>query len=89
MVNLYKISIIIPVYNVEPYISDCLQSVMRQTYKGEIECILVDDCGTDKSVEIAEKRIAEYDGPIEFKVLHHDHNRGLSAALITRWSEVK
>ena len=74
------ISIIIPIYNVEPYIADCLQSVMRQTYTGLLECILVDDCGMDKSIEVAEKLIAEYEGPIEFKVLHHEHNRGLSAA---------
>ena len=74
------VSIVIPVYNVEPYITDCLQSVMYQTYTGPLECILVDDCGTDKSIEVAEKLIAEYDGPIEFKVLHHEHNRGLSAA---------
>lgn len=74
------ITIVIPVYNVEPYISDCLQSVMRQTYLGPLECILVDDCGMDKSIEVAEHLIAEYDGPVEFKVLHHDHNRGLSAA---------
>ena len=75
-----KFSIVIPVYNVEPYVSDCLQSVMRQTYKGSMECILVDDCGTDKSIEVAEKLIDEYEGPIDFKVLHHEHNRGLSAA---------
>lgn len=75
-----KVSIIIPVYNVEPYIEDCLQSVMRQTYLGMMECILVDDCGTDKGMEVAERIIAEYVGPIEFKVLHHEHNRGLSAA---------
>lgn len=77
--NLPFVSVIIPVFNVEPYITDCLQSVMRQTYKGEIECILVDDCSTDNSMEVAEKLIAEYDGPIEFKILHHDHNQGLSA----------
>lgn len=75
-----KISIIIPIYNVEPYIEECLQSVMRQTYRGMIECILVDDCGTDKSIEIAKRIIAEYEGPIEFRVLHHEQNRGLSAA---------
>ena len=38
-----KVSIIVPIYNVEPYIEECLQSVMRQTYSGMIECILVDD----------------------------------------------
>lgn len=75
-----KVSIIIPVYNVEPYIEECLQSVMRQTYSGMIECILVDDCGTDNSIEVAERLIKVYDGPIEFKVLHHEHNRGVSAA---------
>ena len=75
-----KISIIIPVYNVEKYIAECLQSVMAQTYKGEIESILVDDCGKDKSIAIAEKLIAEYNGNISFLIMHHDHNRGLSAA---------
>ena len=75
-----KVSIIIPIYNVETYIEECLQSVMRQTYKGMIECILVDDCGTDNSMKIMEQLIEVYNGPIEFKVLHHEHNRGLSAA---------
>ena len=80
MIKLPKISIIIPIYNVEEYITECLQSVMRQTYKGEKECILVDDCGKDNSISIAEQLIADYTGPIEFLVLHHEHNRGLSAA---------
>ena len=57
-----------------------MQSVMRQTYQGAIECILVDDCGTDKSIVVAEQLIKDYHGPIEFHILHHDHNRGLSAA---------
>ena len=74
------ISIIIPVYNVAEYIGECLQSVMRQTYQGEIECIIVDDCGTDNSIAVAERLIAEYKGPIAFRVLHHENNRGLSAA---------
>lgn len=74
------VSIIVPVYNVAPYIKDCLQSVMRQTYKGSMECLIVDDCGTDESIAIVERMLAEYDGPIYFQILHHDHNRGLSAA---------
>ena len=80
MKTLPKISIIIPIYNVEEYITECLQSVMRQTYKGEIECILVDDCGKDKSISVAESLIADYTGSIAFRILHHEHNRGLSAA---------
>lgn len=74
------ISIVVPIYNVEPYIARCIRSVMDQTYEGSVECILVDDCGTDKSVEVAEKLIAEYDGPIKFRVLRHEQNRGQSAA---------
>ena len=75
-----KVSIIIPVYNVGNYIGDCLRSVIRQEYSGEIECIIVDDCGTDNSIALVEELIASYKGPIQFKILHHQHNRGLSAA---------
>ena len=79
-IGLPKVSIIIPIYNVEPFIKDCLSSVMHQTYDGPMECILVDDCGTDRSVAIVEEMVAQYDGTIDFKVLRHEHNQGLSAA---------
>lgn len=80
-----KVSIIIPVYNVAPYIEDCLRSVMRQTYQGDMECLLVDDCGTDESISIAERLIRTYNlneagRGIRFRFLHHERNRGLSAA---------
>lgn len=73
------VSVIIPVYNVSAYIERCIHSVMNQTYTN-LECILVDDCGTDDSVAKCERMIDEYEGPIRFKVLHHEKNRGLSAA---------
>lgn len=75
-----KISIIVPVYNVEQYIKECFDSIAAQTYKGEIECIFVDDCGQDDSVAVLEKLIAEYKGPIQFSIVHHEHNKGLSGA---------
>ncbi len=75
-----KVSIIIPVYNVEPYITECLESVANQTYTGEMECLIVDDCGLDNSIAIAEEFIQTYQGQIDFKIIHHTHNRGLSAA---------
>ncbi len=74
------ISIIVPVYNVAPYIERCLRSVMGQTYAGDMECLLVDDCGSDDSMAIVERMISEYNGPIIFLILHHEYNRGLSAA---------
>lgn len=75
-----KISIIVPVYNVEQYIKECFDSIAAQTYKGELECIFVDDCGQDYSVSVLEKLIAEYKGPIQFSIVHHEHNKGLSGA---------
>lgn len=79
MINI-KISIIVPVYNVEPYIRECFSSIAAQTYKGEMECIFVDDCGQDRSVEILEELIADYQGEISFSIIHHEHNKGLSGA---------
>jgi len=75
-----KVSIIIPIYNVSAYIERCIKSVMSQTYNGEIECILVNDASPDDSIDIAERLIADYNGPIQFRILNHEHNRGLSAA---------
>ena len=75
-----SVSIIIPVYNVGAYVEDCLRSVMRQTFTGPMECILVDDCGTDDSIAKVESLLSGYAGPIVFKILHHAQNRGLSAA---------
>ena len=75
-----KISIIVPVYNVEPYIRECFDSIAAQTYNGALECIFVDDCGQDRSVEIIETLMADYQGTIDFSLIHHEHNMGLSGA---------
>lgn len=74
-----KVSIVIPIYNVEDYIEGCLLSVYNQTYRA-IECILVDDCTPDSSISIAQKLIASTDSKIITKIVRHDVNRGLSAA---------
>lgn len=76
-----KVSIIIPVYKVEPYIKRCVDSVLRQTYRN-LEVILVDDCTPDRSMDIAREHIeaSEYSKDLQFIYLKHDHNRGLSAA---------
>lgn len=73
------VSIIVPIYNVAPYIEQCLNSVINQTYK-DLEVLIVDDCGNDDSMSIVERIVKSYQGQIQFKVLHHEHNRGLSAA---------
>ena len=76
----YSISIIIPIYNVEKYILLCLQSVANQTKTDGIECILVDDCGTDNSVALAQMFIDDYTGNIKFSLISHKKNGGLSSA---------
>ena len=76
-----SISIIIPVYNVEQYIQRCVDSIIEQDVKGvTIECILVDDCTPDKSMNIVQKMVDNYHGDIQFKLVHHEKNGGVSAA---------
>lgn len=71
-----KVSIIVPVYNVEPYIDKCLQSITGQTYQN-LEIICVNDCSTDKSVDIVRK-YASQDGRVQ--LFSTKVNSGLSAA---------
>lgn len=84
-----KVSVIIPIYGVEKYISDCLNSVMKQSYTNDIECILINDCTKDQSIEIAKNLIENYDGNINFKIYEHSVNGGLSAARNTGILEAK
>lgn len=69
------ISVIVPVYNVEPYLEKCIQSILLQSYR-VIEIIIVDDGSTDASGHICD-RIADEDSRI--KVIHKRHG-GLSSA---------
>lgn len=70
-----KISIIVPVYNVEKYLSQCLNSLVNQTYKN-IEILINNDGSTDSSYEIC-KTFAQKDKRIK---LFSQANKGLSAA---------
>lgn len=73
------VSIVIPVYNVAPYIADCLRSVLAQTYS-LLEVILVNDATPDDSMTQAAPWIEKLQARFEVKVLNHTSNRGLSAA---------
>ena len=69
------ISIIIPVYNVEKYLKECVDSVRKQTYKN-LEIILIDDGSKDNSGKLCDE-LAKEDNRI--KVIHKE-NGGLSDA---------
>lgn len=70
-----KISIVIPVYNVRPYLSECLDSILAQSEQ-DFQVILVDDGSTDGSSEICDK-YSQADGRI---IAIHQRNSGVSAA---------
>lgn len=68
-----KISIIIPVYNVEKYIKICIESVINQTYKN-LEILVINDGTKDKSFEIIES----YLGDKRIKVINREKNSGIA-----------
>jgi len=71
----FLISVIVPVYNVEKYLSNCLDSIINQTYRN-LEIILVDDGSTDGSVKICDD-YAKKDNRI---IVIHKENGGASTA---------
>lgn len=73
-----KVSIIIPVYNVAPYIVRCLNSVYNQTYTN-FEVVIVDDCSTDNSMNLIHSFLSSEKSAIT-TIKQHSHNRGISAA---------
>lgn len=72
----YKISMIVPVYNVSEYLEECLDSLLAQTIdKKQMEILLINDGSTDNSLEICQKYAQEYS---VFKLFTKE-NEGLSA----------
>lgn len=75
-----KISILVPIYGVEKYISQCAQTLFEQTYN-DIEYIFVDDCTPDNSVAVLQQVLANYPRrQHQVNIIRHEHNRGLGAA---------
>lgn len=73
--NKYKVSIVVPVYNVEKYLLQCVESIISQNYSNK-EIILVNDGSTDNSAQICDEYAKKYS---EIKVVHKE-NGGLSDA---------
>lgn len=73
-----ELSVIVPMYNTEKYIEQCINSIRNQTMH-DIDIIIVDDGSTDKSLELC-KKIGQKDNRI--KIIHQD-NKGLAGARMT------
>ena len=69
-----KVSVVVPIYNAEKYLKQCLDSVVNQTLK-ELEIILIDDGSTDGSAEICKEYLTD-----SRVVYYHKQNEGLAAA---------
>ena len=70
-----KVTVVIPVYNVESYLHDCINSILRQTFKN-FEVLLIDDGSTDQSGNICDE-LAFNDNRIR---VFHKKNGGVSSA---------
>ena len=70
------ISVVIPLYNAEKYISDCLESLLAQTFQN-FEVVVVDDCSTDNSVQIVESYMPKFQDRLS--LLHTEKNSGSAA----------
>lgn len=70
------VSVIVPVYNVEIYIRQCVDSILNQTFQ-DFEIILVDDVSPDDSIALCQKFYGDND---KVKIVHHEKNLGLGPA---------
>ena len=79
-------SVIIPLYNAEKYIGECLDSLLKQTFKN-FEVIVVDDCSTDNSVNVVERYIPKFGGRLKLSRMNKNsgkpsfpRNKGLTVS---------
>jgi len=68
-----KVSVFIPVYNTEKYVGQAIESILNQTYK-DFELIILDDCSTDKTYEIAQSYSKK---DTRIKLYRNDNNLGM------------
>jgi glycosyltransferase involved in cell wall biosynthesis len=72
----YEVSIGIPVYNVEKYIRQTLESALAQTFPS-IEFLICDDCGTDSSMDIVKEMQQTHSRGRDIRILRQPHNLGI------------
>jgi len=77
MDNVSAISVIIPMYNSENYLGECLDSLLSQTFQ-DFEVIVINDCSTDNSRQIAETYLEKFSGRL--KIFDNEKNFGAGAS---------
>ena len=76
---LYKVSVGMPVWGVEKYIAQCLESVLNQDFD-DMEVLVIDDCGPDKSIDIATHIQQTHSKGSKIRIIHQPQNMGCWAA---------
>lgn len=71
-----KMSIMLPVYNMESYVDECLKSLAKQDWDDDVEVIIIDDGSTDASYEICKRYVHKY----PYMELYHKENGGVASA---------
>lgn len=79
------VSVIVPTFNYAHFLLNCLGSINAQTFKGNVEVIVVDDCSTDDTQEV----LSELTARPRLQVIRHSENRGLCNALNTGHERAK
>ena len=74
-----KVSILVPLYNVEKYVGKCVESLFSQTYKN-IEYVFVNDCTPDRSMAVIDECIEKYGVRNQCKIINHEVNKGISTS---------
>lgn len=78
--NMKKVSVIVPMYNVEKVISRCVQSLFTQTLK-DFEVVFVNDCSRDNTIAVLNELLSAYErDDIQVKIINHEKNAGVAAA---------
>ena len=75
MANIPAVSVIIPLYNAEKYLAECLESILVQSLR-EFEVILVDDCSTDSSRAIVERYLPKFGGRLKLYAMEKNSGSG-------------
>ena len=82
-------SVVMTCYNLEKYVAEAIESVLRQTYDGEKELIIVDDCSTDNSMEVIRQTLARGTNGWPVTTIQTERNSGVAGACDAGCSRAK
>lgn len=88
MSSFYKVTLAMPVYNVEKYVERALLSALNQTFDS-IEFLIIDDRGQDESMDIVHRVVSEHPRGKEVRIIEHFVNQGLGATRNTAIKEAR